>query len=82
MSIISSNMQSSCNTTPLVTIEQKVKVFRKKHTLHMGAYGDLDTNCPIPLFFFLYEIFGYCPILNDVSFFHIKRFWLSKRKRR
>ncbi len=80
MSIISSNVQSPCNKTPLVTIEQKVKVFREKHTLHMGAYGDLDTNCPI--FFSLCEIFGCSPILNDASFFYIKRFWLSEQKKR
>jgi len=82
MSIISPNMQSSCNITSLVTIEQKVKVFREKHTLHMGAYGDLDTNCFVPLFLFLCEIFSCSPILNDANFFYIERFWLSKRKRR
>jgi hypothetical protein len=26
------------------------EVFRERHTLHMGAYGYLDTNCPAPLF--------------------------------
>ncbi len=28
----------------------KVEVFRERYTLHVGAYGDLDTNCPAPLF--------------------------------
>jgi hypothetical protein len=39
MSIILSNMQSSCNTTSLVAIEQKVKVSREKIPYtwwHMG----------------------------------------------
>jgi hypothetical protein len=63
-----------------VTIEQKVKLFKERHTLHMGAYGDLDTNFHVPLFFSLCEIFGCFAILNDASFFHIERFWLSERK--
>jgi hypothetical protein len=82
MSIISSNMQNSCNITSFVTIEQKVKVFREKHTLHMGSYGDLDTNCHVPLFLSLCEIFGCSPILNDASFFYIERFWLSEKKKK
>jgi hypothetical protein len=77
-----STMQSSCNTTSSVTIEQKIKVFRERHTLHMGAYGDLDINCHVPLFLSLCEILGCSAILNNASFFYIERFWLSERKRR
>jgi hypothetical protein len=64
-----------------VTIEQKVEVFKERHTLHIGAYGDLDTNCHVPLFFSLFEILGCSIILNDASFFYIERLWLLEKKR-
>jgi hypothetical protein len=40
-------MQSSCNTTSLVTIEQKIKMFKEKHTLQWGHMGIL---APIVMF--------------------------------
>jgi hypothetical protein len=60
-------MQSLCHTTSLVTIEQEVEVFKERRTLHMGTYGDLDTNCHVSLFLPLFENFGCSAILNDIS---------------
>jgi hypothetical protein len=66
--------------TSLVTIEQKVKLFKERHILRMGAYGDLDTNCHVPLFLSLCEIFGCFAIMNNASFFY-KILVVKKKKK-
>jgi hypothetical protein len=46
----------------------------------MVAYGDLDTNCLVPLILSLCEIFGCSPILNNASCFYIEKFGYQKKK--
>jgi len=47
----------------------KVEVFKEKHTLHMGVYGDFDINCLAPLLFFFCKILdpSYLPHLRNIE---------------